>query len=150
MGGKRSGFTTKRKTLSRRYVSGQLDRADRRAPEVRATIEGAQAIIEDRGGEATASFLLQRAAYRTMHLDMLLSRDELKLAQGKDVDRAEYLAAADSWLRYAKLIGLERRARQVRLAEYLARRQGGDKPAPATTTTVENNAAPGAANGGTP
>jgi hypothetical protein len=119
MAGKRTGF--KRRVLPKRLMAGQLDRLNRNIPEVRAVILGAQQIIEDRGGESQASLLLQRAAYRCMHLDVLLSRDELTLAEGKAIDRVAYINAATTWLRYADKIGLSRAPRPVKtLAEILA------------------------------
>jgi len=120
MGGKRSGISRKPKTLARRYSDGQLDRADRRARGVRVVLEGAGQIIEDRAADGTASFLLRRTAHRTMHLDQLLAQDELKLAQGQPIDRAAYIGAAQTWLRYALAIGLGRVARRVpSVREYL-------------------------------
>jgi len=137
MAGKRTCF--KRRTLPKRLVAGQLDRLNRNMPEVKAVILGAQQIIDDRGGEQQASLLLQRAAFRTMHLDVLLSRDELAMAEGKEIDRPQYVATAQTWLRYADKIGLERRARPaLNVREYLAQR-ATQNPVPAQA--VESPAA---------
>jgi hypothetical protein len=127
MGGKRTG--AKRRTLPRRYVSGMLDRLDRAMPEVRAVIQGAQQIIEDKGGEEHASFLEQRAAYRTMHMDMLCARDELKLAQGQEVDEDRYRSNAETWRRYALMLGLPRVVRSVTFRDRLAQRAAAASPA---------------------
>lgn len=121
MGGKRSGVSRKARTLPRRYTDGALARVDRRGAGVRAVLEGAQQIIEDRGGEAAASLLLRRAAHRTMHLDQLLAQDELRMTQGQPINQAAYLAGAQTWLRYANAIGLGRRAKLLpRALDYAA------------------------------
>lgn len=144
MGGKRSGVSRLRRTLPKTFTTGGLSRLDRRGAEPRRVIEGAQQILEDKGGKDLAGLLMQRAAYRVMSLDGLLARDELTLAQGGDIDRAAYIAAATVWLRYAQAIGLDRKARRVpSLAEYAASIQpsvpaksavpvqhDADKPAP--------------------
>jgi hypothetical protein len=119
-------------------------------------LEGAAQIIEDRGGEEFASLLLQRAAHRVMHLDGLLSADELKLAQSQEIDRILYLNTAEVWLRYARAIGIERSAKRVpRIAEYLAARAAeskapqlpaSDQSTPAATASPEGSAAPIASN----
>ena len=67
-----------------------LARADRRALPVRYILEGAQQILEDRGGADRASLLLQRAAHRVMHLDQQLSEMELRRTQGGVIDDVVY------------------------------------------------------------
>jgi hypothetical protein len=102
----------KRRALPKKFSMGALARADRRALPVRYVVEGAQQILEDRGGAETASFLLQRAAHRTMHLDQKLAAVELDIAQGKPVDDSAYMKGAATWLRYAEAIGLMRVAKR--------------------------------------
>ena len=125
MGGSNSGNSKRRGTLPRTYSESSLAKADRRRAPVRLVIEGASHILEDGGGRDQASFLRIRMAHRAMHLDGILSRDELALAEGKEVDRASYLTAAQTWLRYATALGLERRSRPAkRMADFVSEAEG--------------------------
>lgn len=137
MGGPGSGITRKRRQLPKTLTTGGLARADRRAAEVRAVLDGAAAILEDHGGADNASFLRVRMAHRVMHLDALLNRDEFALAQGRDIDRANYLNAAQTWLRYAQALGLSRVAKPVESLHSYMRR----KSAPATVDASPSHSA---------
>ena len=148
MGGFNSGTTRKRRTLPKTFQEGQLDRVDRRAKAVRAVLEGAEQIIEDRGGEELASHLMRRAAHRVMHLDQVLAQDELRLVQGQSIDRPQYIAAAQTWLRYAQAIGLDRKARRVQsLADVLAQ-QSSPPPADSVRQSAASPAATPAVSAG--
>lgn len=124
MGGKRSGASRKRTTLPKKFSEGALSRADRRGTAVRYVREGAQQILEDRGGADHASLLMRRAAHRVMHLDQLIASQELRMAQGQPVEVNEYLASCATWLRYAQAIGLTRTARRATLAQELQQHGG--------------------------
>lgn len=124
MGGNGSGQSCKPRRLPRMRRDGAIARLDGRAAEVRLVREGVDAIVADRGGEDTVSFLARRTAHRCMHLDALLMRDEAALAEGGEVDVERYLSGATTWLRYAQALGLHRKARRVpTLAERLAERE---------------------------
>jgi hypothetical protein len=130
----------RRKTLPKTFREGALAGADRRYGPIRAVLGGAQQVLEDGGGADQASFLRVRAAHRVMHLDQLLAKDELRLAQGQEIDRIGYLTGCAAWLRYANALGFERRARPVEsLQQYMSRRareQAAIEPAPATVGTA--------------
>jgi hypothetical protein len=103
---------------------GALARLDQRSAEVQALKRGAEQILED---TQRNSFIAVRMAHRLMHLDQLLARDELRLAEGGEIDRERYLAAAQVWLRFATTLGLQRAAKPVkRLADVLA--EAGQSP----------------------
>lgn len=118
------GISKRRRALPTRFRDGSaLARADGRARDVRAVRDACAAIIEDQGGDACVSFLMRRAALRTAFLDQVLSRDEMAIAQGAEIDRNAYISAAQTWLRYVTQIGLQRRTRPVEdLHEYMRRR----------------------------
>ena len=117
------GQSKRRRTLPTRFRDGAaLARADGRAREVRAIRDGARAIIDDRGGEEAVSFLARRTATRVMFLDGLLSRDELAIAEGREIDRSAYVRNAQVWLKYAAQLGLGRVAKPAEsLADYKRR-----------------------------
>lgn len=126
MGGPTSGKSRKRRTLTRSISDGALARADKRGREVRAVLEGVDAIEADSGD--SLSFLKRRVAQRTMHLDQLLARDELAMAQGRPIDVPAYLTACATWLRYSTTLGLKRVPRKAESladirAEYARKRQ---------------------------
>lgn len=129
------GVSKRRRRPPTRFRDGSaLARADGRAREIRAVRDGARAIIEDQGGESAVSFLARRTAIRVMFLDGLLAKDEITIADGKEIDRSAYVKTCLVWLRYVGQLGLGRRAKPVQSLDSIrAEYQTGAKleqPAP--------------------
>lgn len=103
------GQSKRRRRLPTRFRDGNaLARADGRCRDIRAVRDGVRAILDDGGGEDTASFLRRRVALRTMWLDGLLSNDELAVVEGREIDRGAYVRNAGVWLKYVTQLGLSR------------------------------------------
>lgn len=126
----------RRKTLPKTFREGALAGADRRYAPIRAVLDGAAQVLEDGGGADQASFLRVRASHRVMHLDQLLAKDELRLAQGQEIDRVAYLNGCQAWLRYANALGLERRARPAETFRGVMARLAAEADASAAVAAI--------------
>lgn len=122
------GVSKRRRQLPTRFRDGSaLANLDGRARVARAVREGVQAILEDKGGADAASFLARRTASRVMFLDGLLAKDEVSIAEGKEIDRAGYVRAAQTWLKYASVLGLQRVAKPAEDLQAYMRRVAAEK-----------------------
>lgn len=121
-GNANSGVSSKRKTLPKQFRPGLMQKADKRAKEVRIYFARLERLCADQGGEDEMSVVLQSVAERFVFAEARLSRLEAKAWKGATLD-PNYDAAVATFVRLADRLGFIRKARPLPNAlEYVAQR----------------------------
>lgn len=114
-------------TVPTRFVPRFWEDADNRCAVVKGIRRRYQSLRDDAGGDASIQrdLLVQRACF----LSVVLETQEVKVAEGGDIDLGSYTQMVNSLQGLLKTLGLERRAKEVTdLKGYLAGRgKGGSK-----------------------
>jgi hypothetical protein len=101
-------------TLPDSYRSNWLQRLDKRTKIARAVLSRIAELESDAGGadglSAAKRSLIRHAAW----LDALVDSHELRLASGEQIDSGAYTQSLNSLIGLLRLLGLERKPRNVR------------------------------------
>ena len=97
------------------FLSG-MDGRVRLVKELRARLRQLQA---DMGGESTLSYARQSLSKRAIFIEAQLEDFEMQLAQGNDVELGSYIQMTNSLIGLFKTLGLERKAKDISLRDYI-------------------------------
>jgi len=84
--------------------------------ELRARLRQLQA---DLGGEAMLSYAKQSLCKRAIFIEARIEDFEARLAQGSDAELGSYIQMTNSLLGLLKTLGLERKAKELNLQDYI-------------------------------
>jgi hypothetical protein len=109
------GVSTKLKAgLPDGYRAGWLDKLDRRTKVARAILQRIGSLTSDAGGPDGLSHARTSLIRRAAFLEAICESHELKLAAGEEIDIGSYTQTLNSMLGLYRLLGIERKARNVR------------------------------------
>jgi hypothetical protein len=104
------------------YRAGWLEKLDKRTKVAKAIMQRIQALESDAGGADTLSHAKTSLIRRAAFLEAICESHELRLAAGDAIDVGSYTQTLNSMLGLYRLLGLERRSRNVgSLQEYISR-----------------------------
>ena len=107
-------------TLPEQYSSDWLEHMDRRTKVWRAISDRIARLELDAGGADTLSHAKASILRRAVFLELLCESEEVRFAGGEAIDVGRFTQALNSMLGCYRLIGLERKPRNVRrLADVL-------------------------------
>jgi hypothetical protein len=111
---------TKPTEVPERYEAGYLEDMDGRVRTARTLRQRRSALVASLGGEDQLSYQELSLCNRIIHLERLIERREMSLAQGVTIDETAYISALNALGSLLTKIGLKRRAKQVQsLSEYV-------------------------------
>jgi hypothetical protein len=120
------GVSTKLKAgLPAGYRAGWLEKLDRRTRVARTIMQRIAILASDAGGADVLSHAQQSLIKRAVFLEAITESHELRFAAGEQIDVGAYTQALNSMLGVYRILGIERRARNVpNLSDYLRQREG--------------------------
>ena len=101
-------------TLPDSYSADWLQRLDKRTKIARAVLSRIGELESDAGGADTLSSVRRSLIRHAAWLDALVDSHELRLASGERIDSGAYTQSLNSLIGLYRLIGLERRQKNVR------------------------------------
>lgn len=105
------------------YSSDWLEKLDGRTRLAQACRSRYAALTDDLGGHDALSYQRRSLARRAVWLEAVIETQEAALARGEDVDQGRMTQALNSLVGLFKVLGLDRKARDVSLADYIGGRQ---------------------------
>ncbi|MGQ7242942.1 hypothetical protein ACUN9V_05695 [Salinicola sp. V024] len=104
------------------YSSDWLEKLDGRTILARAVHQRYAALTDDLGGVDALSYQRRSLAKRAIYIEAVIERHEAALSRGEDVDMGRLTQATNSLIGLLKALGLERKARDVSLTDYIKAR----------------------------
>ncbi len=101
--------------FSEQFLEG-MDGRSRIAKELRSRLDD---LMQDLGGELSLSYQRRSLAKRAVFLEATIEGREAALARGDDVDLGPLIQGVNSLIGLYRVLGLNRRSREVSLNEYL-------------------------------
>ncbi len=101
-------------TLPDSYSANWLQRLDKRTKIARAVLSRIAELESDAGGGEALSAARRSLIRHAAWLDALVDSHELRLASGEQIDAGAYTQSLNSLIGLLRLLGLERKARNVR------------------------------------
>lgn len=87
----------------------------------RAVRDRFNSLVQDLGGPDHLSHQERSMCMRATWLQLLLEHEETRIAEGGGIDIPPHVALVNSLLQVYRALGLKRRAKEVKLADYLRR-----------------------------
>jgi hypothetical protein len=106
------------------YKNDWLQKLDGRTAIAQELRQRQSALSNDLGGIASLSYQQRALIDRAIFLEYWLQQIELKLATGADFDSGQWVQAANSLSGIFSKLGLQRKAKDVSLSQYVS---GDDK-----------------------
>jgi hypothetical protein len=125
MAGKAGQKGAKATAIPLRYASGFMAELDGRSAVARELRGRLDDLMADLGGVEVLSYQRRSLCERAIHLEARLQSLEAAFAQGtaENGDESRYAALTNSLLGIFRTLGLDRRARELTLGDYLANRE---------------------------
>jgi hypothetical protein len=130
MAGKKGMRSSLSRVLPVRFSVDLVEQVDGRSMLGRAVRDRLERLFRDLGGGDAGgglSFQQQSLATHAVWLDLVLSAEECKISQGQGIDTHAHVALVNTLLAVYRALGLQRQARQVGLADYLAANNRGSE-----------------------
>jgi hypothetical protein len=125
MAGKKGMRSSLSRVMPVKFSADLVQQVDGRSMLGRAVRDRLERLYRDLGGSDDGgglSFQQQSLATHAVWLDLVLSAEECKISQGQGIDTHAHVALVTSLLALYRTLGLQRRAKQVGLADYIQRR----------------------------
>ena len=101
------------------YAQDWLEKLDGRTRLAQACRTRYAALTDDLGGHDALSYQRRSLAKRAVWLEAVIELQEAAMARGEDVDQGKVVQSLNSLLGVFKTLGLDRKARDVSLSDYL-------------------------------
>lgn len=116
-------MATKEQSIPADFSGDWLEKLDGRTRLAQACRTRYAALTDDLGGHDRLSYQRRSLAKRAVWLEAVIETQEAALARGDDVDQGRMTQALNSLLGVFKALGLDRKARDVSLSDYLGAAQ---------------------------
>ncbi len=119
MAGRKGQTSNKLVKVPDTYTPNFLSTLDGRARVAKELRSRLIALQNDIGGEANLSYQQRSICERIVHIEALIQSMEHGMAEGREVPLGNYIQGLNTLVGLFKTIGLERRTKELSLAEYL-------------------------------
>ncbi|WP_300271025.1 hypothetical protein [Halomonas sp.] len=116
-------MATKHSSIPTDYSSDWLEKLDGRTRLAQACRQRYAALTDDLGGHDHLSYQRRSLAKRAVWLEAVIETQEAALARGEDVDQGRMTQALNSLVGLFKTLGMDRKARDVSLGDYIGGRK---------------------------
>ena len=120
MSGKPGMKSTLLDELPARYSGNFLAGMDGRVKLVKELRSRLKQLQVDMGGESALSYAKQSLTKRAIFIEAKLEDFEMQLAQGNDVKLGVYIQMTNSLIGLFKTLGLNRKAKELNLKDYIS------------------------------
>lgn len=130
-------------SIPEKYSPDFLERLDKRTVLGRAVLDRYESVVSDLGGDDALSTVKHSLVRRFVWFEVMIEGVECRAAAGEGVDVGTWTQLVNSWLGVARLLGLDRRAKDASgLKDRLNARRSAARP---PVTLAATSPAPGGA-----
>jgi hypothetical protein len=111
-------------SIPKKYEPDFMSRLDKRTVLGKAVVDRYQRVTVDLGGEENLTAIKRSLVRRLTWFEIMIEGMECRAAAGEGVDIGSWTQLVNSWLGIARMLGLERKPRNVRSLHEVMRGTG--------------------------